>query len=130
MFAKVKIIGVTGLLSIAAVWLSMPTQQAGACDAWPGGGLDDAPYQSLYSIGAPLNGQGNVDRAAARALLEAWNAAGQPSNFDASPYLKYGPDCEGGPGSASLATDNPTNDNQAKNDNEQENDNGQENDNN
>jgi len=113
---KLKIVSVTGFLAIAAVWLSMPAQQAGACDAWPGGGLDDGPYQSLYSIGAPLNGQGNIDRAAARALMEAWAAAGRPNNFDATPYLKYGPDCDG-PTSASVASNNSDNDNKQDNDN-------------
>jgi hypothetical protein len=93
---KVKIIGLMGTLLFTAIWLGVPVQPATACEPWTGPGLDDGPLQSLYSINAPLQGQGNVDRSAARALLDAWNAAGQPSNFDPSPYLKYGPDCEGG----------------------------------
>jgi hypothetical protein len=118
---KLKIVSVTGFLAIAAVWWSMPTPPAGACDAWPGGGLDDAPYQSLFSLNAPLYGRDNIDRAAARALMEAWAAAGRPDNFDATPYLKYGPDCDG-PSSASVAS-TPNNDNHAQNDNKQDNDN-------
>ncbi|HEX3244244.1 MAG TPA: hypothetical protein VHX16_02455 [Chloroflexota bacterium] len=127
MLAKLKLIGLAGILLFTALCLVMPMQLVQACDAWPGGGLDDATYQNLYGLNAPLNGRDQIDRAAARALNDAWVAAGRPENFDASPYFKSGPDCEGGPGSASLATttqqksnkqDNQDNDNRSRNSND------------
>src|SRR5262245_33503767 len=69
---KLKLVGLTGCLLIAATWIGMPTRPASACDAWTGPGLDDAPLQSLYSINAPLHGRDNsIDRSAAKALLDA-----------------------------------------------------------
>jgi hypothetical protein len=109
MLVKLKVFGLLGMLLFAAICFVMPMQVAQGCDAWPGGGLDDGPYQALYSTNAPLQGKGQIDRAAARALNEAWAAAGRPDNFDASPYLKAGPDCDG-PSSTTEANNSNDND--------------------
>lgn len=111
MLVRLKLIGMVSILLFTAICFVVPMQLAQACDAWPGGGLDDGPYQNLYSINAPLHGKQQIDKAAARALDEAWAAAGRPDNFDASPYLKYGPDCEGGPGSTTQSNNPNGNDN-------------------
>jgi hypothetical protein len=149
MLLKLKLLGVTSALLVAAIWAGIPVPTTSACDEWAGGGLDDGPYQSLFSVGAPLHGRGDINRAAARVLLEAWTAAGQPADFDATPYTTYGPDCEGGinqinnvgpnggavapqllpgaqPPPAAEAT--PDNDNDNTDDNRDENDNQNEND--
>jgi hypothetical protein len=91
------IVLVVAVLTMALV-PRLPFQgvRAADCQPWPGGGLDDELYQSLYSINAPLQGHGDIDKAAARALWEAWHDAGHPDGFDATPYLKPGPGCEDG----------------------------------
>lgn len=107
------------LLGMLAVMASSRQVQA-QCDPWPGGPLDDEPNASLYSYGAPLQGRGPIDRAAARALWEAWHAAGEPTSFDVEPYLKYGPNCEGGPGNPTASSDQNNGENNDNQENENE----------
>ncbi|MFN0070103.1 MAG: hypothetical protein ACKVVP_01265 [Chloroflexota bacterium] len=121
---RLRLLVISGGLLIAALWIGVPLTPAKAdCSSgWPGGGMDDGQYASLFGLNAPLYGQPQIDRAAARALLEAYNAAGRPADFNIEPYLKNGPDCEGGlnPSGATttIETDNPGNDNDDDDDND------------